>query len=310
MTLTQLRAFLLAARSGSFTAAATALAMAQPSVSELVRRLEEEFDLPLFVRAGRRLQLTAAGEELLPFAEQAVTSADSGVEAMRAMRSLGGGTASFGLLKYANYYLLSDLAVQFHTAYPDVRMRLVGQNSSEVAAAVKAGELEAGLIVLPIDTEGLKVTPLLKDEVFYASAEPERLQSTMTISKLAEAPLILYDTHRGTDPTRRQLGERASLEGLRLDPVLELEHIESALSLVARGVGDTVVFAAIARTPALPPNVGLVAFDPPLFDTIALIQRHSTELSPATREMVRLARRALLRKQPPVIARPAMGPIT
>lgn len=310
MTLNQLRAFLLAAKTGSFTAAATELGMAQPSVSELVRRLEVEFGLPLFVRAGRRLTLTSAGDELMPFAEQSVAAAEGGAQAMRSLRSLGGGTASFGLLKYASYYLLSDLGQQFHEAYPKVRVRLVGQNSLEVAAAVKAGELEAGLVVLPIDTEGLKVTPLLREEVFFASADPEKLKVPITMKDLASAPMILYDTHHGSDPTRRQLIERATLEGLQIEPVMELEDAEAALNLVARGVGDTVICEAIARSSTLPSNVGLVPFAQPLYDTIALIQRESTILSPATREIVRLARNILLRQQPKTraAARPAKTP--
>ena len=80
--------------------------------------------------------------------------------------------------------------------------------------------------------------------------------------------------------------------------------------MVARGVGDTVVCEAIARSSTLPSNVGLVPFAQPLYDTIALIQRESTILSPATREIVRLARNILLRQQPKTraAARPAKTP--
>ena len=66
MTLNQLRAFLESQRLGSFTAAADELAIAQASVSELVRRLEDELGTQLFVRGSRRLSLTGAGQELLP----------------------------------------------------------------------------------------------------------------------------------------------------------------------------------------------------------------------------------------------------
>ena len=82
MTLMQLRAFLAAARTGSFTAAALDLELAQASASELVRRLEDDVGVPLFVRSGRRLALTAAGSELLRHAEQAVGAADHGARAL------------------------------------------------------------------------------------------------------------------------------------------------------------------------------------------------------------------------------------
>ena len=105
------------------------------------------------------LTLTAAGTELLPFAEQAVGAADSGASALRSLRSLGGGVATFGLLRNADHYRLSDLIQEFHRRHPKVRVRLVGVNSVEVAMAVASGEIEAGMVVLPIDDEGLEVTP-------------------------------------------------------------------------------------------------------------------------------------------------------
>ena len=73
MTLNQLRAFLMVATLGTFSAAAHELQMTQPSISELVKRMEEHYGVKLFVRGARRLVLTPAGTELLPYARQAVS---------------------------------------------------------------------------------------------------------------------------------------------------------------------------------------------------------------------------------------------
>lgn len=293
MTLTQLRAFLTAVRTGSFTAAAQEMQMAQASVSELIRRIEEEHGLLLFTRGGRRLVLTSAGEELLPLAEKTVAAADGAHDALLSLRSLEGGVATFGGLRNAGYYL-SDLVQDFRRRYPRVRVRLVGLGSAEVAQSVAAGDLDAGLVVLPVDDEGLRVTPLVKDEVVYASRQPERLRHPVSIEELAAATLILYDAHSGwREPTRRQLAARAQLAGVKLEAVIEVEHVEAALNLVGRGLGDTFVSRAVARSGACPPEVGTVPFAEPLYDTIALVQRESGELSPATRAIARLARRML-----------------
>ncbi|WP_375387979.1 LysR family transcriptional regulator [uncultured Amnibacterium sp.] len=289
-SLVQLRVFATAARVGSFTAAAMELHMAQPSVSEFVRRLEDEYGTRLFVRGGRRLVLTEAGETLLPVAVKVTTSADEADRTLRAITSLEGGTASFGLLRNAKYYRLEELLAQFHERYPSVRLRIVGLNSVEVAGAVADGELEAGLVVLPIDADGLTVTPLRRDEVLYASADPARALHPPTIEDLAARKLVLYDAHYGwRDPTRRQVLERASLAGVHLDAMVEVEQVESALTLVAAGVGDTFVSRAVAESGACPPQVRFVPFAEPLHDTIALVQRDGATLSPATAELVRLA---------------------
>lgn len=294
MTLNQLRAFLAAVRTESFTAAAAEMQISQASVSELVRRLEQEHDVTLFHRGRRTLVVTAAGQELVPYAEQAVTAAENAAHALRSVQSLEGGVATFGVLRNAEYYLLSGLVAEFHEAHPGVRKRLVGLNSVQVAAAVQAGTLEAGLVVLPIDDEGLTITPLARDEVVFASADPARLQEPMTIEALAETRLILYDANSGwADPTRRQVAERAHLVGVKLDAWIEVEHLETALNLVARGAGDTFISRAVADSPACPDGVGVVAFAEPMYDTIAFIRREARPLSPATREIARLARRML-----------------
>jgi DNA-binding transcriptional LysR family regulator len=297
MTLTQLRAFLVIAASGSFSAAAVELGMAQPSVSELVKRMEATYGVLLFHRSSRGLRLTAAGEALLPHARQAVESADAADHALRDVTSLRGGVATFGLLRNANYYYLSRLLERFHTRYPDVRLRVIGLNSVEVADAVAAGDLEAGLVVLPIDGNDLQVTPLRRDEVLYASADPEHTRHPVTIEEVAAAKLILYDAHYGwRDPTRRQLAERAQLAGLALTARIEVEHVDSALDLVARGAGDTIVSTAVASGPSFPASLHTAPFAEPLYDTIALVQRAGAPLAPATRELARLARRMLLER--------------
>lgn len=295
-SLNQLRAFVLAAQTGTFTAAAAEIGTAQASVSELVRRLETEYGLDLFVRGRRRLVLTAAGEELLPHAEHSVEAADNGAQALRSLRSLGGGVATFGLLRNANYYLLSGLIEPFLQRHPQVRVRLIGLNSVGVAKAVASGELEAGLVVLPIDDTGLRVTPLMRDEVLFATTDPECAAMPVTIEQFAQSRLVLYDAHVGwSDPTRRQLSDRAQLRGLKLDPWVEVEHVESALALVSHGVGDTIICQAGADHPAFPGNIHVAPFEERLYDTIALVQRESGALSPATSELMHLARQLLLR---------------
>ncbi|MDR6972786.1 LysR family transcriptional regulator [Leifsonia shinshuensis] len=298
MTLNQLRAFLRVAALGTFSAAAAELQMTQPSISELIKRMEEAYGVRLFTRGARRLVLTAAGEQLIPFAQQAVDGADGADRALRSLTSLSGGVATFGLLRNANYYFLSELLETFHSRYPGVQLRIIGLNSVEVAEAVSAGELEAGLVVLPIDAEGLSVTPLMKDEVLFASADPAKTAHPVTIADLAATELVLYDAHYGwKDPTRRQLAERAQLEGITLTPRIEIEHVESALGIVALGGGDTIVSRAVAESKAFPENVRTVSFAEPLYDTIAIIQRQGNVLSPATREIARLAQRMLLQQR-------------
>lgn len=293
MTITQLRAFLAAYERGSFSAAGENLGSSQAGVSELVARLEEELDVKLFVR-GRRLIPTAAAEELRRHAALSVAAADSAAQAIRAMKSLEGGVCTFGVPRNAAYYDLADLVQRFHRRYPKVGVRLVGLNSALVAESIASGEIEAGLIVLPVLEANLALRPLLRDEVLFVSTT-RQATTPVTIDEFVNSKLVLYDAYAGwRDPTRRQLRQRASLRGLTIDPEIEVEHVETALGLVASGAADSLVASAIAKSRIFPAGIQTFPFDPPLYDTLALAVPELAPLSPATERIVELVEETLV----------------
>jgi DNA-binding transcriptional LysR family regulator len=290
MTLQQLRYFLTAADKGSFSAAAESLLMAQPSLSDQIRRLEAELGVSLFTRAGRKLVLTEAGRMLRPHAERTLAAAEEAAESVKEVRTLKGGTVSFGTFSSAHHYLLGGLVQDFRRRYPDVRVRVVGQNSAEVADAVREGELEAGLVALPVDDGGLEVRPSIREENHYVSASPQRVAKPKTIEELADAPLILYDARWGpVDPMRRLLAERAQKAGVRIEPQIEVEYLTAALDLAARRLGDTIADPGVLVTRGYARQLSSVSFDPPLYETFAFITRRNAHLSPATRAFMELA---------------------
>jgi DNA-binding transcriptional LysR family regulator len=293
LTLQQLQYFLAAFRHGSFSAAAEELHMAQPSLSEQVRRLEAELGVRLFHRVGRGISPTEAGNALRPHAERTLDAAEAARESVVAVRELRGGMATFGTWGTARYYPGVDLVAEFRRRHPTVRVRVVGQNSSEVVEAVRAGELEAGMIALPIDDRGLDVQPIMRDEIVYVSTDPARVRHAVTIEALAEAPLILPDASWGSeDPTRRQLAELGQRVGVSIQPQIDVEDVEAAIELAARGLGDTIVARGIllAMGRRVPKRLGWVPFDEPIYDTFAFIARTNAPLSPASREFLSLAR--------------------
>lgn len=294
MTLQQLQYFLASIEHGSFSAAADELHLAQPSLSEQIRRLEGELGVALFVRAGRRLVLTEAGRSLRPEAERTVEAAARASASVAEVRELTSGTATFGTFGDAPSWLIGNVVATFRRRHPGVRVRVVGLNSSEVADAVRDGELEAGLIILPVDDTGLDVRQSLRDEVLYVSAEPARVRKPVAIEQLATVPLILADVRWGAeDPTRRALLERAQRAGIRLEPAIEVEAMEIAVDLAARGLGDTIVSEMVLRHGTIPKALGIVPFAEPLHGRLAFISRRGSPLSPASRELIALAEQQL-----------------
>ncbi len=305
MNLQQLQYVVAAFEAGSFSAAAETLHLAQPSLSEQVRRLEAELGVTLFSRVGRGVVPTEAGRALRPHAEAVLAAVEAARMSVGAVRELRAGTAAFGTFGTARMYLGSDLVEDFRRSHPGVRVRIVGQNSSETVAAIRDGELEAGLVVLPIDDRGLEIHPAMRDEVLYVSRDAARLRHAMTVQRLAGAPLILSEASWGTeDPTRRQLRELAQIAGVVIEPQIDVEDVEDALELAVRGLGDTIAPRGMLRRLA-PKGLGWVPFNEPIYETFAFIGRRGAQLSPATRAVLTFAARRLaalaevLRTQPP-----------
>ncbi len=292
MTLQQLEYFLAALEKGSFSAAAESLQLAQPSVSEQIRRLEGELGVRLFERVGRGLVPTEAGLTLRDHAERTLAEAHEARESVIAVRELRGGTATFGMFGGGRFYPIAGLVADFRRRYPGVKIRLVGINSSEVVDAIRDGELEAGMIALPVDDRALDVRPLMRDELVYVSCEAKVVAKPKTIEELTERPLVLFDASYGNaDPMRRQLAELLQREGRRLDPEIEIEDAEGAIDLAARGLVDTIcsigMIHGLGRR--VPKKLGWAPFADPIYDTIALVSRDGGKLSPASREFLRLA---------------------
>ena len=175
----------------------------------------------------------------------------------------------------------------FLRRHPDVSLRLVGRNSSAIADRVRRGELEAGVVLLPIDDRALDVRPIVRDEVLYVSADANRTRQPATIERLAATPLIFYDAESADDdPIRRQLAERAQALRLRLQPKVEVELKDIALRLVAAGIGDTYLPSAYTRAPYFATGLHTAPFSPALYDTFAVITRPGARLSAGVREVL------------------------
>jgi DNA-binding transcriptional LysR family regulator len=287
LSLQQLRCFCAALELGSFTAAAEALRVSQPAVAEQVRKLEGALGADLFIRAGRGVVATEAGRAFAEHATRSLRAVEDAADSVGELTALRSGTVAAGVFGEPSAWRIDELVAAFLRRNPNLSVRLVGRNSSAIVEAVRAGRLEAGVVLLPIDDDKLDVRPIVRDEVLYVSASPERTREAATIELLATTPLVFYDAESGdNDPIRRQLAERAQALGVRLQPKVEVELKDIALRLVAAGVGDTYLPSAYTRAPYYPKGLGTAPFSPALFDTFAIVTRAGARLSPGVRELL------------------------
>lgn len=295
LSLHQLTVFLSVYEHGSLTRAAEDLGYAQPSVSEQVRALEKLLGVQLFRRVGRGVVPTTVADTLRPHAERTLAAAEDTRRAAQRVKAFETGTIRFGMFGTARLYAGAGLVADVLERYPGVRVELVGQNSSEVAEELRRGKLEAAMIAVhSLESEGLEIRPVARDELVYVSADPERLEHPITARRLAQASLVMPETTwRATDSIRIMLRQWLHETGLNPPTRIEVEDVEIAVELVGKGLADTVIprGAAEQLLPRLAPHAGFQSLRPKLFDLFTVVHRRGATLSPAAELMIELATR-------------------
>jgi LysR family cyn operon transcriptional activator len=289
MTLIQINYFLATAGAASMTQAADELGVAQPTLSEQIRKLEQQLGVVLFTRGKQGLDLTEAGRHFLPYAQRVATGYAEAIESVSGIRDREAGTVSFGMFN-SGFVVLSGLIPDFRTRFPKITLRVVGSNSAQLADAVRSGRLEAAVVALPIDARGLTISDVLWScEAAYFHMDPDATRTPMTVKDLGRRPLVLPDASwANTDPTRRQLNERAQRLGDPLHPDIEVEFGAAALAVAASGVAGAVASVPIAEALGYTKRLTWVSLDPPLIETFAIITRDPSSVSPATKAMIDL----------------------
>jgi len=296
-SLHQFRVFISVYELGSLTAAAEELGYAQPSISEQVRALEKSLGVSLFRRVGRGVVPTPEAEALRPYAEKTLAAADEARKAVQSIKAFETGTIRFGLFGGARFYGGAGLVADVLDRYPGVRVELIGQSSQEVQEDLRRGRLEAAIIaVSTLRVDGMRLTPIARDELVYVSADPAHLATPVTAHRLSMATLVMSDTSWQADDSSRQLLRAMLRETGRNPPSrIEVEDIETAVELAALGYADTVIpkGAALQLLPRLAPDAGWVSLRPATYDTYAVVHRANATLSPAAKLMIELATRRI-----------------
>jgi DNA-binding transcriptional LysR family regulator len=241
MNLDELQAFVSVAESGSFSRAAETLHRSQPAVSKRVAALEQGLDTRLFDRIGHRVILTEAGRALLPRARQILAEVE---DSRRLVTSLSGqvaGTLSFGTSHHIGLHRLPPVLRRFTQRYPEVELDIHFMDSEAACQAVERGELELGIVTLPLTPpEALETVVLWPDPltVMVARDHPLAKAGQANARQLAEFSAVLPATGTFT----RQVVEKAfePLQ-LRLKVSLSTNYLETIKMLVSVGLGWSIL---------------------------------------------------------------------
>lgn len=192
MHLERLRIFVTLVQSQGVVAAAERLHMTQPAVTKHIRRLESELKTRLFVREGRRLVLTQAGEVFYGYATEALASADDVLRALGDLNSLRAGRVTVSTSLSIGTHIVAPLLTQFAQEHPGVTIIVQMADTRAVVRAVLDGTADLGCVVGDLDVPHLKKMPLWTEALIFVARPDHPLLNLprVTAADLARYPFV------------------------------------------------------------------------------------------------------------------------
>ena len=192
-----LRTLLEVAKRGSFSAAAEALAFAQPSISRQIAALEAEVGAQLLERDARRVRLTQAGELLVEHAEAVLLRLDAAQAQLDALAGLEGGRLRLAAFASANSWLVPDALARFADRHPKVELSITQSAPHKDFARLRAGEVDLVLVTSwdldhPDAADGIETMKLLQDELYLAlpQSHPLAVRKRLAMTDIAHETWI------------------------------------------------------------------------------------------------------------------------
>jgi DNA-binding transcriptional LysR family regulator len=246
--LRHLRYFVAVAEELHFGRAALRLNLAQPPLSQQIRKLEELLGYPLFIRTSRSVSLTNAGEALLQRARRVLRNVQRDIDETRSIGHGDVGSLHVGFVGSAMLTMLPQIFRAYGAAYPRVKLHLHESFTAMVTEGLENGSLDAGILRDGDPVEGFEVITILS-EPFVAVVpvtHPCAKQKSISVASLRNDPFVYYPRTAGARAYEKPL-TLCEEHGFRPQIVQEASHWLSILRLVGAGLGVTLAPACVRR---------------------------------------------------------------
>lgn len=246
--LSNLRVFLVAAEELNFSKAARRLHMSQSAVSQNIQAMERAFNTELFIRGGRSVGLSEAGQTILPMAREVLLAARLLEDSLQEIHNQIGGDLLIGCSTSAGRYLLPILLSEFRQDYPAVCPRVKVMSRDLVVERLIARIIPIGVASKLIEHREIESVPLFEDRILLIvpAHHPWANYGHALPSDLVDQPLIKCDETSGTCETVLEGLKHHQITADSLNVAMELGSLEAVEMAVERGVGIAFVSEMIA----------------------------------------------------------------
>ena len=223
-----------------FGRAAARCFVSQPTLSAQLKKLEQTLGVQLIERAPNAVALTAVGEEVVARARRMLEASDEVVELARSHQDPLAGRLRVALLPTIGPYLLPQVAPAIRRALPRLQLHLYEYQTAAMIEKLHAGELDVGILALPVELDGLESRELYREEFLLAIPERHRLASheRVRIADLRDEPVLLLEEGHCL---RDQALEVCSRVGVRDSQDFRATSLETLRQMVAAGAGVTLL---------------------------------------------------------------------
>jgi DNA-binding transcriptional LysR family regulator len=231
----QVEAFVQVAQHRSFSKAAEALFLTQPSVTARIQSLERDLGEPLFERNGRGVRLTEMGQTFLPFARRALKALQEGRDAIEGLRNLDIGTLKLGSALTVSTYVLPKILKKYCSTYPGVEVSVHTGRSEQVLQMVLSDDVHCAL-ERTVHHPEIATIPLYEDDVVLVAAPEHRFAktATATIEDVGREALILFDKGSSYNALIQGVFRQ---HGIVPKTLMEMDTIEATKKMVEEGLG-------------------------------------------------------------------------
>ncbi|MBU5435315.1 selenium metabolism-associated LysR family transcriptional regulator [Pseudoflavonifractor sp. MSJ-37] len=279
MQIKQLEVFVHVARLKSFSKAADALYLTQPTISAHISSLENELGTKLVIRSTKEIQLTTTGSILLGYATQILGLCERAEQEVKTASSDIQGALSVAASTVPSQYLLPRILPSLRKRYPKVFFQIYQGDTNQVAQRVFENGAELGIIGSPVQKAGCVCTPFFSERMVIATPntqEYQELDGVMTTQALRSSPFLVREPGSGT----RRRGEEF-LRGIGIDPrdlvlAAQLQSTESILQGVKNGLGIAIVSGLAAVDYTEMGKILTFDFDSPLLTRQFYLIHHRT----------------------------------
>ena len=287
MDLARLRSLVVLAEEGHFTRAAERLHIAQPALSQQIRKLEAETGMALVDRTTRRVHITEAGALLVDYAREMLRAADDAGAALAELAGVEAGRLSIGTTQALGPLDLAGILARFHRSFPRIELSLHEDLSFQLADALQRDALDLAFLTLDQSrTPMLESHPVASDTLVCVLPPGHTLAARKSVA-LAQIAGERFAMFRGGATIRGVVEAAAAEQGLELNIAFETNSVLRMKALVSSGLAVAVLPNSDAHGPG--PEVASVPLRrPALRHVVHVAWRKGRRRSPAAAEFIRL----------------------